>query len=85
MQTIIDKNVTGLIEEPHGLGIYIGNGSLEKKIFINVRQVVLVTVDYTTHTLSIELSNGRELLIREGEKYFDKVLEIFSRVEASKG
>lgn len=82
MRTIISKNVTGIIEEPHGLGIYIGDGSLEKKIFVNVRQIVLVTVDHTAHTLSIELANGRELLITEGAPYFDKVVEIFGRAEA---
>lgn len=81
MQTLIDKNVTGIIEEPFGLGIYIGDGSLEKKIFINVRQIVLVTVDYNLHSLSIALSNGHELVIQEGDKYFDKVMEIFSHAE----
>ena len=82
MRTIISKNVTGIIEEPHGLGIYIGDGSLEKKIFINPRQIVLVTVDHAGHTLTIELANGRELVITEGDKYFDKVVDIFSRTEA---
>lgn len=82
MQTLIDKNVTGIIEEPFGLGIYIGDGSLEKKIFVNVRLIVLVSVDYTGHTLTLELANGRELVITEGDKYYDKVMEIFSRAEA---
>lgn len=82
MRTIISKNVTGIIEEPCGLGIYIGDGSLDKKIFVNVRQIVLVSVDYTGSTLTIELTNGRELVITEGAKYFDKVVEIFSRSEA---
>lgn len=82
MRTIISKNVTGIIEEPYGLGIYIGDGSLEKKIFVNVRQIVLVTVDHAGHTLTIELANGRELVITEGDQYFDKVIEIFGRAEA---
>jgi hypothetical protein len=44
--------------------------------------VAYVPTPYPAATLTIELVNGHELVISEATKYFDKVIDSFSRAES---